>query len=170
MTNQLKTLLRGARRLFGDSQTGYAQDILKGAEGFYKGAEAYNRGDYAAALREWRPLAEQGNEEAQTMLGSMYSEGLGVIQDYKEAVKWYRLAAEQGGASAQNNLGDMYRNGQGVIQDNVTAHMWFNIAASNGNEYAGLLRGLVAGQMTPSQLDEATKLARECVRKEYKGC
>ena len=65
---------------------------------FQKGLEAYNAGDYATALLEWRDLAEQGDAEAQYNLGVMYDNGQGVAQDYAEAVKWYRRAAEQGDA------------------------------------------------------------------------
>ncbi len=52
------------------------------------GKEAYNRGDYATALKEWRPLAEQGKADAQLGLGAMYALGQGVPQDYAEAIKW----------------------------------------------------------------------------------
>jgi len=72
---------------------------------------AFARGDYATALKFWRPLAEQGNATTQSNLGFMYSEGLGVPQDYDEAVKWLRMATEQGDADAQFNLGVMYRDG-----------------------------------------------------------
>ena len=99
-----------------------------------------------------------------------YDNGEGVIQDYKEAVKWYTKAAEQGHASAQGNLGVMYANGEGVLQDNVYAHMWFNIASSNGSENNRKNRDVVAEKMTPAQLAEAQKLARECIAREYKGC
>jgi TPR repeat protein len=61
-----------------------------GAQYFQKGLEAYNRGDYATALREWRPLAAQGHARAQYNLGFMYASGQGVPQDYAEAVKWFR--------------------------------------------------------------------------------
>ncbi len=94
-------------------------------------------------------------------------------QDDKTAVKWYTLAAEQGYASAQYNLGLMYVEGEGVIQDNVYAHMWWNIAASSGeseSEKASANRDIVAEEMTPDQIAEAQKLARECVAKNYKGC
>ncbi len=74
---------------------------------FQDGLAAYWRGDYAAALRELRPLAEQGHADAQFNLGVMYSQGQGVSQDYAESVKWYRKAAEQEHASAQINLGFM---------------------------------------------------------------
>ncbi|MEL0206452.1 MAG: tetratricopeptide repeat protein, partial [Alphaproteobacteria bacterium] len=91
---------------------------------FDKGVSAFQRGDYATALREWTPLAEQGHVEAQYILGVMYSIGQGVEQDYATAAEWYRRAAEQGLADAQHNLGVMYALGQGVIQDYVKAHMW----------------------------------------------
>ncbi len=120
---------------------------------------------------KWHTLAaEQGYAAAQTNLGLMYDNGQGVIQDDKTAVKWYRLAAEQGDAIAQFNLGNMYAKGQGVIQDNVYAHMWFNIAASSGNKNASENRDIVAKRMTPADISAAQKLARECVRKKYKGC
>ena len=80
---------------------------------FQKGLDAYDRGDYATALREWKTLAEQGNADAQYNLGWMYTNGKGVPKNYKTAVKWYKLAAEQGNASAQYNLGGMYSKGQG---------------------------------------------------------
>ena len=63
---------------------------------FQKGFAAYNSGDYATALREWEPLAQQGDANAQSNLGQMYRQGKGVPQDDKTAVKWYTLAAKQG--------------------------------------------------------------------------
>ena len=104
------------------------------------------------------------------LLGVIYDNGQGVPQDYKAAVKWYSLAAEQGHAFAQYNLGVSYTNGEGVIQDNVYAHMWWNLSASTGNEKARENRDIVAEDMTPSQLEKAQDLARECVAKNYKGC
>ena len=99
-----------------------------------KGWDAYKNKDYATALREWKPLAKQGN------------------------------------ADAQNNLGVIYNNGWGVLLDFVRAHMWFNIAASSGNTNASTNRDIVAKRMTSNQIEKAQKLARECVRKKYKGC
>ena len=122
--------------------------------------EAYQREDYAMALKEIRPLAEQGDVRAQAQLGLMYWAGLGVPEDDAEAAKWYRLAAEQGDQAAQFNLGSMYLKGRGVIKDYVQAHMWFNIAAAlcGGVTYR---LDLVEQLMTPNQLAEAQRLARE---------
>ncbi len=63
--------------------------------GWDEATAAYQRGDYVTAIRELRPLAEQGVAEAQFNLGNMYDKGRGVPQDYAEAVQWYRKAAEQ---------------------------------------------------------------------------
>ena len=126
--------------------------------------------DYKTAVKWWRLAAEQGDAVAQYNLGWMYRKGKGVPQDDKTAMKWYRLAAEQGDADAQYNLGLMYANGKGVPQDNVYAHMWLNIAASSGDKVDVETRDIVEKRMTPSQLEKAKDLARECVRKKYKGC
>ena len=96
---------------------------------FQKGVTAARSGDFATALREFQPLAEQGHSPAQNNLGWMYSIGKGVPQDYKTAVKWTRLSAEQGDADAQYNLGSMYRKGQGVLQDYKTARKWYRLSA-----------------------------------------
>ncbi len=100
---------------------------------FEKGAAAAIRGDYATALEEWEPLAEQGDASAQFNLGWMYRYGQGVIQDYKAATKWYKRAAEQGHVEAQVNLGSMYKSGRGVTQDYQAALKWYKRAASQGS-------------------------------------
>jgi TPR repeat protein len=137
---------------------------------YQKGLTAARSGNHVNALREFRVLAEQGHASAQYSLGLMYDNGRGVTQDYKKSVKWYRKSVEQGHAEAQYNLGVMYGNGNGVRQDSVYAHMWFDIVASNGDENGAMNRDIVAKRMTKKQLAEAQKLARECVRKKYKGC
>ncbi len=69
------------------------------------GKEAYLRGDYATALKEWRPLAEQGDAIAQYNLGLMYANGRGVPQDYAQAHLWANLAAAQGHELARKARG-----------------------------------------------------------------
>ena len=110
---------------------------------FQKGQEAYRSGDYATALREWKPLAENkgvlslfySKEDvinAQYFLGVMYDNGRGVPKDGKSAVKWYRLAAKQGNALNQTAQGVMYENGIGVPKDHKIAVKWFKLAAAQG--------------------------------------
>ena len=98
----------------------------------------------------------------------MYAEGQGVPQNFAEAVSWYRKAADQGLALGQINLGGMYVAGQGVPQDYVQAHKWYNLAASRfpasetkDREIAAKNRDIVAAKMTPAQIAEAQKFARE---------
>ena len=164
---------------------------------FQAGMDAYRHGDYARALREWRPLAEQGDADAQYRLGVLYANGYGVPKDYVQAGQWYEKAAAQGLADAQFNLGWLYASGHGVSQDYVQAWQWYeqaaaqghaaaqlrlgllyahgrgvqkdyvqaykwhNLAAANGAEVAGRHRDALAKHMSPTQITEAQKLARE---------
>jgi uncharacterized protein len=100
------------------------------------GQAAYNRGDYATALKLFRPLAEQGNASAQTNIGWAYEQGSGVKQDFKEAMKWYRLAAEQGFRQAEYELGVMYYRGSGVPKNLQDAMKWYRMAAAQGDPRA----------------------------------
>jgi TPR repeat protein len=86
------------------------------------------RGDYAAALRLLRPLAEKGGAEAQNNLGVMYFQGIGVAKDLKEAEKWYRMAAEQGHPAAQSGLGLIKL----MSKDYKEAAKWIQLSADQG--------------------------------------
>jgi TPR repeat protein len=112
---------------------------------FQKGLTAAFNGDYETAMREWKPLAEQGNADAQYNLGFMYDKGRGVPQDYKTAVKWYKLSAEQGDADAQTNLGFIYEKGLSVPQDYKVAVKWYRLSAEQGNADAQYNLGLMYG-------------------------
>lgn len=129
---------------------------------FKAGVAAYKRGDFEAALRAWRPLAEQGNPNAQFNLGLMYNNGKGVPKDDVEAMKWYRMAAEQGYANAQFNLGFMYDSGQGVPEDDVEAVKWYRMAAEQGHAKAQNNMGVMhkIGEGVPQDDDEAMKWYR----------
>jgi len=121
--------------------------------------------DYAEAMRWYRLAAGQGLVSAQYNLGYMYANGQGVPQNYVEAARWFREAADQGESRAQYSLGALYAGGHGVPQDFVYAHMWFNIAASRATgddekQYSGA-RDSLAARMTPQEIADAHKLARE---------
>ena len=102
------------------------------AEPFDDALSAYNRGDYTTALQIWRSLADQGHADAQFNLGVMYDDGQGVAQDYVQAHMWFSLAASRFSAAEKNNR---------------------DSAISN--------RDRLALKMTPEQIAEAQKLARE---------
>lgn len=106
-----------------------------------EGRAAAERGDYATALQLLRPLAEQGDANAQYNLGYMYDYGKGVPKDFVEAVKWFRLAAEQGHAIAQYDLGSKYSISAGVPQDNAEMAKWFRLAAEQGHALAQVSLG-----------------------------
>ena len=124
--------------------------------------------DYAESMRWYRKAADQGHAPAQINLGNMYSLGQGVPRDDGEAVRWYRKAADQGHANALALLGVMYESGTGVPQDYVQAHKWYNLAAARfpasetkNRDLVFLKRDAVTAKMTPAQIAEAQRLARE---------
>jgi uncharacterized protein len=128
---------------------------------FKAGMDAYNRGDFKTALREWSPLAEKGDASAQFYLGLSYENGDGVPRDYAIARQWYEKSAAQGDEKAQLYLGLQSAFGQGGPVDLVQAHMWYSLAAEKGHLGAAAYRNDLAKQMTPAQIAEAQKRARE---------
>lgn len=117
--------------------------------------------DHIEAANWYRKSAEQGSDLGQMSLADTYYYGQGNPQDFMEAAKWYRKAAEQGLNVTQDMLGSMYFKGEGVQQDFIKAHMWWNLAAIGGLKNAAINRDIVAEKMTPAQIAEAQKLARE---------
>jgi TPR repeat protein len=199
MKNSLKSLVLAFTLLVAASGVSFTQDFQKGLDAHKKGDYATalrefsllsERGNadaqaFLGIMYDWgqgvgqnhkeaamwfRKSAEQGDALGQFKLGFMYDLGQGVVQDYKEAAKWYRKSAEQGNANAHKNLASIYFLGLGVIRDEVYAHMWVIIAASQGSKGGIKLRDAMAKQMTASDISKAQELARECIRKKYKGC
>jgi len=121
------------------------------------GIDAYQNKDYQAALTEFTTLAEEGNAEAQHILGIIYAEGEAVPQDYKVAISWYRKAAEQGHPNAQVSVGAMSARGLGVPTDYQAAMSWYLKAAEQGNPVAQNSIGFMYlnGQGVPADLVQA---------------
>jgi hypothetical protein len=123
------------------------------ADPYSDGVRAFGREDYAAAMRSFRPLAEQGNVRAQFYLGAMYYDGKGVPQDDIEAAKWFRKAAEQGDVVSQASLGLMYSYGEGVPQNYAEAKKWYLMAAKRGDAGAQHSLGIIykrgRGELAP---------------------
>ena len=128
---------------------------------FNLGVKYESKQDEAKAISWYLKAAEQGHLYAQVNLGSLYSNSRGEFQDYKQAINWYSKAAEQGDAKAQSNLGLMYVYGQGVEKNYATAYMWFHIALDSDSEVGRKGRYLSRQMMTPEQIEEAQKLAKE---------
>jgi TPR repeat protein len=117
-------------------------------EDFRRGLSAFNTGDYAMALRMWRPLAENGEARAQAGIGFMYHRGLGVAVDDREAALWLTRAAVQGQAEGELMLGMLFYYGRGVPQSYVRAYAWCDLAESAGNADATLCRDAALESMS----------------------
>jgi TPR repeat protein len=119
--------------------------------GLKEGYAALIRKDYVAAMKEYRPLAEHGDAEAQYRVGRMYEFGQGVPQDKAQGIAWVRKAAAQNHADAQQELGFIYATGDGVKQDDVQAVEWFRKAAMQGNASAQYNLGTAVRQRPGGQ-------------------
>lgn len=112
-----------------------AQELLELAITYYNGNGVPQ--DYKKAFSYAEQSADQGNKNAQFLLGKMYQDGLGTDREApEEAVKWYKLAAEQGLNSASYSLGECYETGTGVEEDIDEAVKWYTLAEEQGNKNA----------------------------------
>ena len=126
------------RQLGGGARYQTARRPIKtsGADCEIRGGEyvAYDRANYATALKVWLPQAKAGDAKAQTYVGEMFEQGLGTSPDYSTALTWYMKAAEQGYDRAQMNIGAMYEQGLGVKKDEVAALNWYRKATGLGDD------------------------------------
>lgn len=158
---QTPTVSLFERALAGDADAQYKVGNMYNSGNPYNSADEGVPQDYEIAFIWYRRAADQGHARAQNNVGYMYAVGRWVPQDKAEAVRWYRKAAEQGEIVAQANLGVE------LIQTlRSEAHMWLNLAASHTRsederEQWGNLRDLIAKKMTPAQIADAQRRARE---------
>ena len=120
---------------------------------------AYDRADYATALRIWLPLAEDGDPEASANVGEIYEKGLGLDPDYAVAADWYLMAAEAGNVRAQINLGHLYEKGLGVERDPLRALEWYRRAAGLEEEI----------QLLPTELSSGAVVELDTLRHEVEA-
>jgi uncharacterized protein len=131
-------------------------------EDFRGGLLAFNRGDYDAAMRLWRPLAEVDDPRSEAGIGFMYHRGLGVAVDDAQAAFWLRKAAEQGQAEGQLMLGSLYFFGLGVPQSYPTAYAWCELAQDNGQADAQSCRDAALASITADdERRDAFRMVRE---------
>src|SRR5215471_1031560 len=148
-----------------------AKELRKAAEGGDASAQnklglLYYEGkgvpqNYRLAKQWFAEAAKQGHAGAQVHLGTLYLHGEGAPQSDQMALFWFSQAAEQKEALAFAKLGSMNEKGQGILQDYIQAHMWYNLSAEHGETRSAELRDALAKQMTPAQIAEAQRLARE---------
>jgi TPR repeat protein len=118
------------------------------------GKRAYEQKDFATAMKELTPLAQQGNADAQLFLGKMYMSGQGVPRDADLALKWFKAAADEGNAEAQFFLGAMYLLPSKDVPQGLK---WLRLSADQGMADAQLLLGMayLKGSDVPHDLVEA---------------
>ncbi|GAB3441317.1 tetratricopeptide repeat protein [Insolitispirillum peregrinum] len=88
---------------------------------------------FEPVFAQFLALAQEGNAEAQEIVGWMYTRQLGVAFDRCEATYWRDKAARAGWTEAQARMGYNYWNGNGVIRDFDLAYLWLMTAAKNGD-------------------------------------
>jgi TPR repeat protein len=135
------------------------QNFVSEAGELAAGLMMFSHGDYSQALKNLRPLADQGFSQAQSALGRIYSQGLGISTDHKEAVHWLRLAAKQGESDAQYHLGLAYDHGRGVRQNATEAAKWYLASAEQNDPAAQYNLALMysSGRGVPQDDAEAFK-------------
>ena len=109
-----------------------AQDTVR------NGVDAWSRGDYAAAVDEWRAPAAAGDPDAQFNLGQAYRLGRGVPRDMARAEALYAQAAQAGHVQAADTYGLL------LFQDGrrEAALPFVQSAARRGDPRAQYLLGL----------------------------
>jgi TPR repeat protein len=131
-------------------------------EDFRSGLSAFNGGDFATAMRLWRPLAEHDDARSQAGIGFMYHRGLGVKTDDAQAAIWLRRAAEQGQAEGQFMLGSLYFFGLGVPQSYGSAYAWCELAQDNGQAEAQMCRDAALQSIkADDEMRDALRMVRE---------
>lgn len=133
--------------------------------GYEEATQAYAAGNYDAALKEFRALADQGDGKSAYFVGVFYHNGFGVQRDDAEAAKWFKRAAEQNHPLAQYYMGKLSEQGRGVDKDLVAADMWFTLSekgAANERDVAYTQKEInrIERRMTPDQITKAKDLAK----------
>lgn len=128
-----------------------------------QGVNAWQRGDFAGAVRQWRPLADRGDADAQFNMGQAYRLGRGAPADNRIAQSWYQKAAAQGHELAQGNLGLLlYESGK-----RAEALPWIRKAAGRGDPRAQYVLGveLTNGDLVPRDFPRAYALMTRAASK-----
>lgn len=134
------------------------------------GRAAYHRGDYASAVKLWRPSAEQGDVAAAFYLGTLFTNP-GPMQDVPQGRSWFLKAAQAGHVKAQVTLGAMYLMGGGGAPDPEQALIWFRRASDQGNAEAQAFLGMMygAGEGVPQDFNQAAQWYQKAADEGFAG-
>jgi TPR repeat protein len=148
---------RGVFWLRQAAREGYsdAQDLL--------GDLYQHQGNYAQAVKWYRAAAAAGNPRGEYYLGEAYASGKGVRKAERQALSWFHKAAIGGDAHAQALRGVQYMIGQAVPRNPELAYAWVAVASRSAQHFRFTRKvcDAIARQLTPVQLKEARRLARQ---------
>lgn len=148
--------MRWLERLFGRNETADGDVAATMAQA----TTAVERGDHAAALALWGPLAHAGIGRAQNNIGACFAEGLGVERDPALALRWLTLAAESRDPVGQRNLAALHFKGEGIAQNDAEAMRLYRLAAGQGDAPAqDMLSWMLLDGGNPTDRGEALRWA-----------
>lgn len=153
MTRQFKKLAL----CFVIATAGWAQLTTSAYAATNPAFDAFQSGEYLTAIKEAEKAAAKGDAAAHTLLGEIYSKGLGANRDEALAASWYEKGAKLGDANAQLALGVMLNEGRGVKKDKARAATLFEKAAKKGLASAqyNLALVLIEGRVRKTNISEA---------------
>jgi len=141
------------------------------------GLRWYQQGQYDIAKKMWKPLAENGDCDAEYALGLLYFNGLSVRKNRSTALEWWGRAAEQAQPQALNSLGVVYshqrvpyttldcKKGCGEAKNLQEAYKWFGLAKEYGPprevKFAQKSIEQISSQMSDSEVNEAKAMIED---------
>jgi hypothetical protein len=143
---------------------------------------ALKQKDWNKAFEKFSTIAVYEFPEAQFItanaalnLGNLYFLGLGTSVNHKKSFYWTKKSADRGLLIAYKNLAKHYEYGYGVTKNLLLAHAWYLVSIKgilDGSSKEIILNSIdrTKSKLSASKIEKAQKLARECVRKKYKGC
>jgi len=128
--------------------------------------EALNKKSYQKAIQLFEKDAKQGNSESQFMMGTLYSQGMGVKKNLTQAAHWHEMAAKHGHLQSQYVLAIMYRDGEGVTRNPMQAVHWLEKASQHGSSEAQYTLAAMyeSGDGIPHDTEKAHHLYEEAAK------
>lgn len=140
------------------------------------GLRWYQQGQYDIAIKMWKPMAQNGDCDAEYALGLMYFNGLSVRKNRGNAIVWWGRAAEKAQPQSLNTMGVVYaqmrvpyttldcRKGCGEEKNMVEAYKWFGLAVEYGSarevEFAEESMKRISMEMSESEIEKAKALIK----------
>jgi TPR repeat protein len=141
----------------------FTSAVILAASDLEAGKRAYDKGDYAMALRELLPLADRDNAQAMYLVGSMLFEGKGVKQNKRSGLALFHFAADAGFAEAELRLAAMYMAGDSVAKNIDNSIYYSRRAAEHGHPIGQFAMGSFYSAGVHETHDSVTELKQDRV-------